>query len=86
MTTSELISNLMADSALVDALSKASSLAEVAAIAQEKGHNISEAELEQILDSEEFANIPLSAEQLALISGGAGYWGSKQRSGGEHLK
>jgi len=84
MISSEIISQLKEDDALVSALCEATTLAEGVAIANGKGYDLSEADLEQLLDSEEFENIPLNAEQLAMISGG-GYWGNKRRNGADML-
>jgi len=85
MISSEIISQLKEDDALLSALCEATTLAEAVAIANGKGYDLSEADLEQLLDSEEFENIPLNAEQLAMISGGGSYWGSKRRNGAEYL-
>lgn len=85
MITPEIISKLQADESFVAALSKASSFAEALAITNGKGYSFTEADLEQFLDSEEFAEIPLNAEQLALVSGGGSYMGSKRRNGADQM-
>lgn len=86
MITPEIISKLQADESFVAEVSKASSISEALALTNSKGFNFSEADLEQFLDSEEFADIPLNAEQLALISGSGSYWGSKKRAGADMVK